>query len=134
MAPELSGSSAADSAPVAGRRAAPRLRLAIPARFESIYSHHACILLDISCTGARIALSRPVAEGQSGYIAIGRMEIFGMIVRAERGGEFSVNAMAFDDPISRDAVLAIRSFAESFEAREHQVLRDQVKRWVAGEN
>lgn len=121
-------------APLAGRRGAARLRLAIPAKFVSIYSQQPCIMMDLSCTGARIALQAPLAQGQSGYIAIGRMEVFGQIVRAERGAEISVNALAFDEPISRDAVLCIRSLAETFQAREHSVLREQVRRWVAGES
>ena len=45
-----------------GRRAAARLRLAIPARFASIYSTQNCILLDISRTGAGLALASPLAE------------------------------------------------------------------------
>lgn len=127
-------SDAADSAPAAGRRAAPRLRLAIPATFVSIYGHHACILMDLSRTGARIALRKAVAAGQSGLIEIGPLEIFGTIVRAERAEEMAINAMVFDDPISREAVLAVRSFAETMAERERRDLRDQVRRWVAGEN
>jgi len=123
-----------DNAPVAGRRSAPRLRLALPARFLSIYSQQSCIVMDLSCTGARIALARPVGEGQSGYLTVGRMEIFGMIVRAERGDELAVNAMVFDEPIPHNTVLAVRSLAETIDEREHRDLREQVRRWVAGEN
>jgi hypothetical protein len=132
--PEPTSSGDGDGAPVAGRRAAPRLRLAIPATFVSIYAQHSCILMDLSCTGARIALPRLVAEGQSGYIEVGQLEIFGTIVRAERTEEMAVNAMIFDDPISRGAVLDVRSFAETMQERERRDLRDQVRRWVAGEN
>lgn len=116
-----------------GRRAAPRLRLAIPARFVSIYSVQPCVLLDISCTGARMALGEPLARGKSGYIEIARMEIFGDVVRTERGVDGGVNAIAFEHPISKAQVLEIRRFAEDFELREHKALRDQVRRWVTGE-
>ena len=116
-----------------GRRAAPRLRLAIPARFVSIYSVQPCVLLDISCTGARMALGEPLARGKSGYIEIARMEIFGDVVRTERGVDGGVNAIAFEHPISKAQVLEIRCFAEDFELREHKALRDQVRRWVTGE-
>lgn len=124
---------AGEEAAAVGRRAAPRLRLAIPARFVSIYSVQPCVLLDISCTGARLALGQPLARGKSGYIEIARMEIFGDVVRMERGIGGGVNALAFDDPITKAQVLGIRHFAENFELREHRVLRDQVRRWVAGE-
>ncbi len=120
-----------------GRRAAPRLRLAIPARFVSITATQNCIMLDISRSGARIALASPAPCRQSGYIEIGRLEVFGMVVRsesgAEDGGVGGVNAVAFDEPISQAEVLEIRRYAELFEQRERQSLRDQVRRWVTGE-
>lgn len=122
-----------DAAPAVGRRAAPRLRLAIPARFVSIYSVQPCVLLDISRTGARMALGEPLAHGKSGYIEIARMEIFGDVVRMERGIDGGVNAVAFEEPITKAQVLGIRHFAEDFELREHKALRDQVRRWVTGE-
>lgn len=120
-----------------GRRASARLRLAIPARFVSITATQNCILLDISRSGARIALADPAPCRHSGYIEIGRLALFGMVVRSERlgdgGGGGGINAVAFDESISEADVLAIRRFAEEFELRERQALRDQVRRWVSGE-
>jgi hypothetical protein len=109
------------------------LRLAVPARFVSIYSTQPCVLLDISRTGARLALPGPLAPKQSGFIELGRLEVFGTIVRTEKGPDGGINAMVFDEPISKALVLDIRKFAEDFELREHQALRDQVRRWVTGE-
>lgn len=133
MEPALSSSETPACPPTTGRRAAPRLRLAIPARFVSIYSTQRCVLIDLSRTGARIALAAPLAPGQPGYLAIDRMEIFGTIVRAQPGDEMAVNALAFDDPIAQDAVLRVRAYAEGLEARTQLALRDQVRRWVTGE-
>lgn len=116
-----------------GRRAAARLRLAIPARVVSLYGTQPCILLDISRTGARMALPSPLVRGQSAYIAITRFELFGSVVRAEHGLNGAVSAMVFDDPITKSQILEIRRFAEGFAAREQSLLRDQVRRWVAGE-
>lgn len=116
-----------------GRRAAARLRLAIPARFVSIYSTQNCILLDVSRTGARLALARPLAERQSGFVAFAQFELFGSIVRADRGADGGANALAFDEPITEADVLDVRRFAEGFEMRERLALRDRVRRWVAGE-
>lgn len=118
-------------APV-GRRTAARLRLAIPARFVSIYATQPCILLDISRTGARLALATPLAEGMSGLIAIARCEAFGTIVRTEHGPDGGVNAMVFDEPIGKAQVLDLRHFAENFDQRERSALRDQARRWVTG--
>lgn len=126
-----------DPATTIGRRAAARLRLAIPARFVSITATQSCILLDISRSGARFALASPAPCRQSGYIAIGRLEPFGTVVRSERlglgAGAGGINAVAFDEPIAQAEVLEIRRYAEDFELRERQALRDQVRRWVAGE-
>ncbi len=120
-----------------GRRASARLRLAIPARFVSITATQSCILLDISRSGARIALANPAPCRQSGYIAIGRLEPFGIVVRSERlgigAGGGGINAVAFDEPIAQAEVLEIRRYAEDFALRERQALRDQVRRWVSGE-
>ncbi len=120
------------SVPV-GRRAAARLRLAIPARFVSIYSTQNCILLDISRTGARLALASPLAESQSGFVAFAHFELFGSIVRADHGADGGANALSFDDPITEANVLDVRRFAEGFERRERLAVRDLVRRWVAGE-
>ncbi len=122
-----------DAAVPIGRRAAARLRLAIPARFVSIYSTQDCILLDISRTGARLALARPLAEDQSGFVAFAQFELFGSIVRADRGVDGGANALAFDDPITPADVLEVRRFAEGFEMRERLALRNLVRRWVTGE-
>lgn len=116
-----------------GRRASPRLRLAIPARLVSIYSTQNCILLDISRTGARLALASPVGEHQSGVVELAEFALFGSVVRADRGPDGGVNAIVFEDPITEAEVLEIRRFAESFEMRERLALRDLVRRWVAGE-
>jgi len=133
MAAEPMSSPACDAPVQIGRRASSRLRLAIPARFVSIYSTQNCILLDISRCGARLALANPVAEDQSGVVEFAHFALFGAIVRAERFAGGGANAMAFDDPISEADVIEVRRFAESFEMRERLALRDMVKRWVAGE-
>jgi hypothetical protein len=133
MEPERPSSDTQAPPAITGRRAAPRLRLAIPARFVSIYSTQRCVLIDLSRTGARMALSAPLNPGQPGYLEIDRMEVFGTIVRAQPGGEMAINALAFDDPMSQSAVLKVRAYAEGLEARTHMALRDQVRRWVTGE-
>jgi hypothetical protein len=134
MAPEPPSAEALDVPVTAGRRAAARLRLAIPAKFVSICERQDCILIDLSRTGARVALARPLAVGQSGYLALATIELFGTIVRSDRGEDIALNAMAFDEPICREEVLRIRSFAETFELRRSHALREQVRRWVAGES
>ena len=133
MATQPHSTSEPDGVVTVGRRASARLRLAIPARLVSLYGTQPCIMLDISRTGARMALGAPLAVGQSGFIALARFELFGLIVRTERGSGGGGNAMAFDDPLSKAQILEIRQFAERFEAREQEDLREQVRKWVTGE-
>ncbi len=116
-----------------GRRAAARLRLSIPVRFMTVYEFQHCILLDLSQTGARIALAAPMAVGAGGFLWVGQIEVFGEAVRCEPGMGGGINGLVFDEPLSHAAVLAVRSHAETFEQTEREALRDQVRRWVAGE-
>ncbi len=116
-----------------GRREAARLRLSIPAQLVSIYATHDCILLDLSRTGARIALAEPLAVGEGGYLRIGRLEVFCEAVRTMIGSGGGLNGLAFDDPLANDQVIAVRHFAETFEQLQRRALRDQVRKWVAGE-
>ncbi len=120
-------------AAVVGRRTAARLRLAIPARMLTIHGIHDCILLDLSRTGARIALTKPLPIGSNGFVAVAQIEAFGEVIRREMGESGGVNAVRFDDPLEQADVLAVRHHAETFLMRERETLREQVRRWVAGE-
>jgi len=116
-----------------GRRAAARLRLSIPARLLTIQGIHDCILLDLSRTGARIGLAKPLPVGTDGFIKVGPVEVFGEVVRHEIGRGGGINAVRFDDHLAPDDVLAVRHHAETFRLREREHLLDQVRRWVTGE-
>jgi hypothetical protein len=121
-----------NEAPITGRRHSPRLRLAIPARFRSVYHVQECILLDISRTGACFALSTPLAVGSAGFIEIGRFELFGDVTRHRRNSGDGVNALHFDPQISQAIVLEVRAMAEAYPQRERALLRDEAQRWATG--
>jgi hypothetical protein len=118
---------------VIGRRGAPRLRLGIPARLVSTRATNPCILLDLSRTGARIGLERPLVPGELAYLRVAGLEMFAEVIRSMRGDSGGINGLAFDEPLSDAAVLAVRRHAETFEQRERAALRDQARRWVNGE-
>ena len=119
-------------APILGRRGAPRLRLAIPAKLISLYGEVRCILINVSRTGARLTLAEPLAEGEDAILLISNMELFGSIIRTTVGQYGGTNAMEFDDPITDEAVLEIRSFADDFEFNERRALREEAHNWVHG--
>lgn len=99
----------------------------------TVYETQHCILLDLSQTGARIALAMPLAIGDGGYLKVGQFEVFGTAVRCHRGTGGGVNGIEFEPPLSHAAVLAVRHHAETFQQRERDALRDQVRCWVTGE-
>jgi len=119
---------------VTGRRGAARLRLAIPVRLVAIHTSRNCVLLDLSRSGARIGLERPLAPGDCAYLQIAGIEVFAEVVRRAQGAAGGINGLAFDEPLDDAAVLAVRRHAETFEQRTRESLRDLVRRWVNGED
>lgn len=124
---------APDGSLAVGRRASARLRLALPGRFTAISGTQNCIIVDLSRTGARLAVVRPIPAGQQGYVELGRFELFGSIVRLEQRSGGGLNAISFDEPLAKAQVLEIRRYAEHFAERESAALREQARRWVNGQ-
>jgi len=121
--------STGDATNPVGRRAAPRLRLSLPARFVAVEEVHKAILLNISRTGAMIAILSCVREGEGGFLECGKkLKQFAIITRSE----FSINAMQFEEPLSEEAVLDIRRYYENFEERERRQLIETARNWVNG--
>lgn len=113
-----------------GRRAAPRLRLSLPARFVSIEGTHKAIVLNISRTGAQIAILESLREGEGGFLQCGNLKAFAVATRSE----FSLNALQFDEPLTHEDVLDLRRYFEEFEERERRLLIETARLWVTGEN
>ncbi len=113
-----------------GRRSAPRLRLSLPARFVAVERTHQCILLNISRSGAQIAILDAIREGESGFLHCGSLEAFAVVTRSE----FSLNGLEFDEEISDAEVLDIRQYYENFEERERRQLIETARKWVNGED
>lgn len=111
-----------------GRRAAPRLRLSIPARLVTVSETRRCVLLDVSRSGAQISLAKPLAEGEAGFLRFANTEVFASVIRVSTG----LNGVEFDVPMTDEDVLAIRRFAEDYEADERSALRNEARAWVMG--
>ena len=111
-----------------GRRKAARLRLSIPAKLVTIYATHPCVLVDLSRTGARIALEQPLASGEAGFLRFLDRELFVCAVRTQRG----FNGLEFEPHLSDEQVLDIRSYAGKMDMIEKRRLMEDVRNWVAG--
>lgn len=116
-----------------GRRDSPRLHLTVPAKLVSVCETQNCVLVDVSQTGARIRVERPLVAGASGYLRVGPIEVFATALRqnltAEGGG---LNGMEFDIRLTKAEVLALRAYAENYELAERRAFRAQARGWITG--
>ena len=102
------------------RRRYARLRLGIPARFETLYGRQPVRLVDISHGGAHIVLADP-APVREGVLMWMRFEIFGIAMWQE---EESVG-LEFDRPLSLQCLRATRDFAP-------EIFREAARDFVSG--
>lgn len=112
-----------------GRRAAPRLRLSLPAQLIAVEKAHTCILLNLSRSGAQVAILDAMREGEGAILRCGVINHFAIITRSE----FGLNALSFDEPLSDAIVLETRRYHENFEERERRALIETARKWATGE-
>jgi hypothetical protein len=113
----------------AGRRKAARLRLALPARIILISGHHRCQLIDLSQSGACIALDQPALPPGADVVLMAEgVETFGTVVW-RRGSQFGVK---FDEALPRDDVVRLRGRHDHFQEIEMQQQRRRAHEFVAG--
>lgn len=90
---------------------------------------HTCILLNLSRTGAQVAILNALRVGEGAILRCGVINQFAIVSRSE----FGLNALEFDEPLTDAAVLDIRRFYENFEEREKRTLIDIARKWVTGD-
>ena len=121
---------AMSDAPKFGRRAAPRLRLSLPAQLIAVDRVHRCILVNLSRTGAQVAILESMREGEGAILRCGPIDHLGVVTRSE----FGLNALAFEEPLSDRQVLDLRHLYENFEERERRELMETARKWVTGDD
>lgn len=112
-----------------GRRAAPRLRLSLPGQLVAVERVHRCILLNLSRTGAQVAILDALREGEGAILKCGVIDHFAVVTRSE----FGLNALEFDEPLTDAQVIDIRHYHENFEERERRALIETARKWVNGD-
>lgn len=90
------------------RRSESRLRTDLSAQLITLSGAPRVSLCDLSCRGARIHSPVALAPGAQGVLSWLRFETFGTIVWAS--GPHA--GMAFDEPLSEDAVLCTREIID----------------------
>lgn len=133
LVPGSSGTSLSGApAGPAGRRGAARLRLGIPARLVALGGTERCDLIDLSCSGARVAftaaLRRLLAPGDGALLRVAGLEAFGEVVRCDS----AAIAFAFEESLAHDEVLAVRRHAERLAGDSTRTLRQEARNWVMG--
>lgn len=113
-----------------GRRSAPRLRLSLPAQLVAVEKAHTCILLNLSRSGAQVAILDSVRVGEGAMLRCGVINHFVLVTR----NEFGRNALVFDEPLTDEIVLETRRYHENFEERERRALIETVRKWVTGDD
>lgn len=111
-----------------GRRSHARLRLWLPARFETLNGKAQCWLQNVSHSGASLELSQALAIGSVGVLECEGLELFCEVVWAR--GEFC--GVAFDDPLGDAGVLELRRVAANYCDIERQRHAVAVRDWVEG--
>jgi hypothetical protein len=121
-----------ESSPVApvGRRSAPRLRISLPAQLIAVDKVHSCILMNLSRTGAQVAILDSLRKGEGAILRCGAIDHFAIVTRSE----FGLNALTFDEPLSDALVIEIRRYNENFEERERRALIETARKWVTGDS
>lgn len=112
-----------------GRRSAPRLRISLPGQLIAVDKVHSCIMMNLSRTGAQVAILDSLRKGEGAILRCGVIDHFGIVTRSE----FGLNALTFDEPLSDALVLEIRRYNENFEERERRALIETARKWVTGD-
>lgn len=111
-----------------GRRGSARLRLRLPARFESLNGKAQCWLQNVSRDGASLELNPAPALGKLGVLDCEGMELFCEVIWTH--GELC--GVAFDEPLGDAAVLQLRNVAANYCDIERQRHAVAVRDWVEG--
>jgi hypothetical protein len=111
------------------RRANPRVRLHIPARLMLIEGIEQCMLADMSISGAGVIPQNINPRvGTSGILQCEKIAIFGEVIWTT-GGRSGVK---FEKCLPLAAVVAIRHFADTYDAKARAEFLNRARLWVQG--
>jgi hypothetical protein len=111
-----------------GQRTFSRARLNLPARIVTFNGTSDCTLIDMSCTGAKIAAADCPRIGAMVIIEGLPMELFGTVRWLHRG----LFGFEFEGPVTYEGVVAMRRHADGEAARQKQAEITYARNWVQG--
>ena len=111
-----------------GHRSNARLRLGIPGRLILTSGNRACLLNDLSVSGARITVAELPRCGGSAFLRFLEFEVF-CEVKWVRGSQCG---LLFADRLPREDLVRLREFSDSFVAHDRAARAQQTHDWVMG--
>jgi hypothetical protein len=111
-----------------GSRLFNRLHLAVPATLALTHETRPCLIDDISCTGARLRIDRPLAERQSAELLFHELRLFATI-RWVRGGECGLQ---FDSPLDPEDMQGMLWITQNREVYERICQTGHAMDWAEG--
>jgi hypothetical protein len=101
-----------DDPDLQGRRAEPRASLLLEGSTEAIRGSSSVVLLDVSCTGARVEGRDLPDVGKDIVLRCGAVDTFGIIAWASSRRR----GIHFDEPLSVTEVAALRDQSQAIES------------------
>ena len=115
--------------PQVGRRVRNRLRSRLVAKVMTLHGTRNTILLDLSCSGARIKATPDMAKGQQAILTWSGFEAFGSLVWVSHG----LCGIVFYEALGQNVMLATRDLdASSRMPSDAELDRNRAREWVAG--
>ena len=109
-----------------GNRRFNRLRLGVPAVLSLPQGKVDCLIDDISATGARLRLARPLPAGTAALLVFHQLEAFGALVWFHNGE----CGQRFDRPLDPEDMQGMLWITENRELYERICRADMIEAWV----
>lgn len=111
-----------------GRRDNARAIIGAPGKLILLSRSADCILVDLSCTGARICTAETLHPGVEAFVQMDRLELFGQILWGKRG-QFG---MVFDQPLAVEQVIQMRWLSKQLCEKAKGDAIARIRNWVEG--
>lgn len=111
-----------------GRRANARARMCLPVKLMFPDRTCTCILENLSSGGARIHIDPAPRLGSGAFLQCADIELFCTVVWTHG----AKSGLAFDMPLSKDVVVAVRTFADNYANIAQAEMQREANGWVEG--
>jgi len=115
--------------PGPGQRHVNRLRLGVPAQLQLTHELRACLIDDISLSGARLRISQPLALRQTALFIFHELRRFATVVWCKD----DACGLRFDEPLEIEDMQGMLWITEHRELYERICTESHALAWAEGE-